>query len=184
VNLFRRNFSRAQAALRGFFGLGPEQFTVDRNIYPGIDVEFLLRGYQDSQLITQISGAVVPGDSGQVNMLVPSAGTWLCHAWGIWSLGPATSGSFQPSCRASLSFSQWGASGLLGLNHPVQLNRPGAAVGTSVGAFLDVPLMLHRSAAGIADGLEFSVLNNNGSVGNLTFTASALFRRIEAVVNP
>jgi hypothetical protein len=179
----QRQLSRAQGLLRGFFGLGPAQFSMTDNIVPVLDTDFLQRSNQDCQLLVLSSGAVTPGNAGSISITPPSPGTWLLHALSIDSLGPATSGNWRFCAWIAHSAAAWGLASNVGLfdQYP---SIPRAGNGRNVfGRYWNKSIVFHRVGIGVSDTLEATVFNEAGSVGNLTVTMSALVRQVDSAVN-
>jgi len=180
----QRSLSRAQGLLRGFFGLGPAQFTMTDNIVPVMDTDFLSRSNQDSQLLVLSSGSVAPGTVGSISITPPTPGTWLLHALSLDSLGPATSGNWRFSAWIAHSAAAWGLAANVALfdQYP-QIPRAGVGSRVAFGRYWSKSIVFHRVSIGVSDTLEATVFNEAASVGNLIVTMSALVRQVDSAVN-
>jgi len=171
-----RALTRAQNTLRSFFGLGVEQISVLDLIIPTIDIGHLLASYQEQQIITAITGAVIPGAAEAIALPPPRNGIWLVDWIGFETPGPTTSGSGTFTCavqtvRAGITeqFSIF--------DSQPRLTR--MAGGTFYcGRKFDPPALLWRTPT-FSDEILLTVFNEAASVGNMTTQLTALVRQLE-----
>jgi hypothetical protein len=179
--VIERQFQKGQSFLRGFFGLGPSQFSSVDGIIPTIDIDFLLRSNQDCEIVTNSFSPVVPGAANTINISCPRAGAWLLHGFGIATSGPATSGFCRAFASLTYNTPQWATAGAFGLlDTGVIIPRNSGGVAIYVGRMLDRPVVMHRFGA-TTDQVTLQLHNDSTSVGNATFTVYCIFRPVEAV---
>jgi hypothetical protein len=176
-----RLITRPQNLIRAFFGLGPDQFRLEETIVPVVDVEAFMRSNQDSQIITGVSAAIVPGARGSVEVSMPSTGSWLLHHVTVESTGPATTGNFRMMSVVNLKTAFWAiATNLAVFDKFDSLPRiAGSAV--HLGRFFDKPVVMYRNAAGVSDSIFAELFNEAASVGNATITVYAMVRPLESI---
>lgn len=176
-----RLITRAQSVLRGFFGMGPSQFSMSDLISAQVNADMLMRGPNDCVILT---GSIVgqgPGGSSQSSFALPTAGNWLVHAVSFTSTGPATSGNWRANIWLALNAANWsGVSASFGIfDHLDTVVK--AAAPFSIGKWFDTPLHMAFPKTGVADAFGISVSNEAGAVGNLSVTFNALVRPCETV---
>jgi hypothetical protein len=176
-----RLITRPQSLIRAFFGLGPDQFSLQDVIAPTFDVDMLMRSNQDTQVISGESAAIGAGAFGEVQITPPSAGTWLLHAVGLTSAGPATSGTFRMTVGIDLNSGIWpGGARIAVADKYDALPRPPSG-SVRLGWWFRTPITLIRLPVGTTDLVIGGLFNEAASVGNATVTVAALLRPVQSV---
>jgi len=177
-----RGFTRPQNLLRAFFGLGPEQFSLEDVIFPTIDVDHLMRSSSDTTILQNATAATAPGASANVSLALPADGAWLIHAVSVQSAGPATSGSFRMSANFGLDEDNWDVVGgaNIGIFDNFDLWARVGGVVVSKAKWFDKPPVLY-SRGGDSDLINGHILNDAASVGNAVLTLMVMARQLERV---
>lgn len=179
-----RPFQRVQSLLRGFFGLGPDQFDLLDTILPVIDVDLLLQPTSEVILVQGNVAALVPGTGATITLSPPSAGTWLLDSWGLDSSGPATSGAFTYwGYRSFNTVVHGGQNANLGFLPSSQVVNKLGVMTQVLGQPLAKPLLLSRLANGVSDSISFGIFNGAASVGNMSANAYIALRLALGGVN-
>jgi hypothetical protein len=184
--LNERLFTRAQSLLRSFFGLGPSQFSLSDTIVPTIDVDMLMRSSLDLQLTTATSAAIAPGSITTTGLPLPiGSGMFQLMHLSLDTQGPATSGTFRMGANSQHNQAIWGINASMSLiDTEILYTKIGVPAATQRrSARFDKPPIFNQRAAGGSDTLLFSGINDAASVGNMTVTATAMWRIAEPVLN-
>lgn len=174
-----RKFQRPQGLVRGFFGLGPDQFDSTDTVQPTLDVDFLCRAPADTIFLTATVGATAPGAGANQAISLPVDGLFVLDSVHLESTGPATSGSWRMQASASRISQNWGATQTIGLFDNATVFTRAAGIALRIGFFLPTPLILIRQSAAISDGVIATLFNDTASVGNATCVLVACLRQIE-----
>jgi len=178
-----RPYAKPQQSLRGFFGLGPDQFESIDGISPTLDVDFLQRSQQDVTTVFGSTAAAAPGAQQLVSLSPPSDGVFLLDSVHMRSLGPATSGNFRMYAYVSRNVNLWAIASDIGLQENVATHARVPSFALRVGFFLKTPLILVRRSAAVSDNLVAVVSNEGGSVGNVQADVSWQLRQIDGPVS-
>jgi len=181
-----RTFSRPQAAVRGFFGLGPEQFNSEDTVFPIYEIDPLLQTPADTIVLSTNLAAVAPGVESQGTILPPAAGAYFLDFVSLESAGPATSGSWTAWATLIRARPVWAGlnfTSRINLIAPRVFNRAGGVQLQTDGGRVYPPILVVSRGTNLEDAFGLQVFNSAASVGNLSATLNVWLRPMEGTLS-